>query len=122
MSYFFEKYELDTNRVKSKKIEELIQDYSLKLYENEEEKDIQNTLLLRSDFKDLIRNIQKVYISKNDLGLMSWLINRAFIITPSIKQNRTTIKSITKKNKVILLKALYDVNSSALLKIFSKNS
>lgn len=122
MSYFFEKYELDTNRVKSKKIEELIQDYSLKLYENEEEKDIQNTLLLRSDFKDLIRNIQKVYISKNYLGLMSWLINRAFIITPSIKQNRTTIKSITKKNKVILLKALYDVNSSALLKIFSKNS
>lgn len=122
MSYFFEKYELDTNRIKSKKIEELIQDYSLKLYENEEEKDIQNTLLLRSDFKDLIRNIQKVYISKNYLGLMSWLINRAFIITPSIKQNRTTIKSITKKNKVILLKALYDVNSSALLKIFSKNS
>ena len=123
MSHFFNKYDLDTNRVKSKKVEELIQGYSLTLYENVKEgNNRSDILLLRSDFDELVYHIRKIYISRNYLGLMSWLIDRAFIISPSIKQNNKTLKNTMKKNKTILLKVLYEVNSSALLKIFSKNS
>ena len=52
---------------------------------------------------------------------MSWLIDRAFCITPSIKQNLNTIKNNTNKNKSLLIKILYDINSQNLLKCFSKN-
>ena len=65
--------------------------------------------------------IKSIYISKNYLGLMSWLIDRAFCITPSIKQNKTTIKNSTNKNKSLLIKILYDINPQNLLKCFSKN-
>lgn len=123
MSHFFFKFNLDTNRVKSKKVEEFIQDYSLKLYENtKEENNISDILLLRSDFDELVQHIRKIYISKNYLGLMSWLIDRAFIITPPAKQNSKTIKSKVKKNKTALLKVLYEVSPVSLLKVFSKNS
>ena len=53
---------------------------------------------------------------------MSWLIDRAFIITPPAKQNSKTIKSKVKKNKTALLKVLYEVSPVSLLKVFSKNS
>ena len=82
----------------------------------------ENYLLLRSDFDDLIRSIQSTYISKNYLGLMSWLLDRAFAITPDIKRNKKEIRSKLRMNKSILVKALYQTNSANLLKCFSKNS
>lgn len=119
ISDFFVKYELDGNRVKSKKVEEFIQDYSLKLYDsvNNNETDY---ILLRSDFEELINHIRNIYISRNYLGLMSWLIDRAFLITPQIRKNNKVIKSKIRSNKSILLKVLYEVNPTALLKCFSK--
>ncbi len=123
MSHFFNKYDLDTNRVKSKKIEEFIQKYSLMLYENVKgENDMLDILLLRSDFDEVVQHIRQIYISRNYLGLMSWLIDRAFVISPALKQNNKKIRSTMRKNKTILLKVLFEVNPSALLKIFSKNS
>ncbi len=127
MSDFFTKYELDENRIKCKKVEEFIQNYSLSLFTRFKEKK-QNELsefdylLLRSDFDELIQSIRKLYISRNYLGLMSWLIDRAFMITPQIKRNNKNIKSKIRSNKSILLKVLYEVNPTALLKCFSKNS
>ena len=52
---------------------------------------------------------------------MSWLIDRAFCITPNIKKNIYTMKNNTNKNKSLLIKTLYDINSQNLLKCFSKN-
>ena len=124
MDRFFVKYELNEERRKSKKIEELIQKYSLKLYNYNVDHDDDNFndyLLLRNDFDELISDIRSVYISKNYLGLMSWLIDRAFKITPNMKSNNAKIASKINNNKAILIKVLYEVNEENLLKCFSGN-
>ena len=131
MSDFFVKYELDEHKRKSRKVEELIQKYSFDLYnlyqkpmsENslDDEDESDNYLLLRSDFEKLIADIQNVYISKNYLGLMSWLINRAFCIGAGVKSKKIEIQTTLNNNKAILLKTLYSINSDALLKCFAKN-
>ena len=128
MSYFFVKHELDEHRRKCKKVEELIQKYSLNLYNYyqkpkddgilDDEDMANNYLLLRSDFDDMIEDIKQTYISKNYLGLMSWLINRAFSIGAGVRRNNDNIMSTINMNKAILLKTLYTVNPDALLKCF----
>ena len=120
MSYFFKKFELEKNRKTCRRVEDLISAFSLQL-EKSREDDEESYLLLRSDFDDLIRNIQSTYISKNYLGLMSWLLDRAFTISPDIKRNKKEIRSKLRMNKSILVKALYQTNSANLLKCFSKN-
>lgn len=121
MSYFFNKYELECSRRQSKKVEAFIEKYSLELYNNVFDND-DNFLLLRSDFDDMIDDIKNTYISKSYIGLMSWLLDRAFMITSNIKSNRNIINRKTNENKVILLKTLYTLNPNNVLKIFSKNS
>ena len=120
MTYFFNKFELDEDRRRCKKVEDLIEKYSLTLY-NSLKYDNDDELLLRDDFDKMIEDIQKIYISKSYLGLMSWLIDRAFIITDEIKKGSPYRKSQTEQNKAMLLKVLYNINSSNVLKIFSKN-
>ena len=131
MSHFFNKYELETNRRQSKKVEELIEKYSLDLYnnimdDNKEYTDYgysdEDSLLLRSDFDQLIEDIKKVYISKNYVGLMSWLIDRAFLITPNSQMGAPHSDRKTNENKALLLKVLYDINPQNVLQIFSKNA
>lgn len=123
MKYFFQKYEMDNNIRTCRKVEDLIERYSIKLYEcNSNNTYCDETyLLLRKDFDDLISEIQKIKISKNYLGLFSWLIDRGFIITHNIKSTQFQLKSTINKNRAILLKVLYTINPSSLLKCFSKN-
>ena len=52
---------------------------------------------------------------------MSWLINRAFLVTPQIISNNAKSASTMKKNRAILLKTLYTVNSANLLEVLGKN-
>lgn len=120
MSEFFVKHEMDEHRRKCKKVEELIQKYSLELfnYNTDDDCDDEKYLLLRQDFDNLISDIQSTYISKNYLGLMSWLINRAFSIGAGVRRNDDSIMSTINTNKAILLKTLYTVNPDALLKCF----
>ena len=133
MSYFFEKFELQEDRRKCRKVEELIEKYSIDLFIYNTSPNSKNIYMdyglcdtareqLEFDFEELLNEIKMIYISKNYLGLMSWLIDRAFCITPSMKQNTNTIKNNTNKNKSLLIKVLYDINSQNLLKCFSKNS
>ena len=122
MEHFFVKYDLELNRRKSRKVEEIIEKYSLDLYNSKvasEDDDVY--LLLREDFDQMIADIKSVYISNTYLGLMSWLIDRAFCITPAIKQNQSIMNARTNKNKVVLLSALYNINKENLLMCFSKN-
>jgi hypothetical protein len=79
-------------------------------------------ILMRSDFDQLIKDIRSVYISKNYLGLMSWLINRAFCIGSGIKGKIDITNSTIDKNKSLLLKVLYDVNKEAFLACFKEKS
>lgn len=120
ISYFFKKFELKENRRKSRRVERLIEKYSLALLDSQMNND-DEYFLMRSDFDELIEEIRGIYISKEYRGLMSWLVNRAFLITPQIMKNDARITSTTRKNKAILLKTLYTVNSSNLLDVFSKN-
>ena len=55
-------------------------------------------------------------------GLMSWLIDRAFLITPNIQSNKNKTDRKTNENKALLLKVLYDINPQNVLQIFSKNA
>lgn len=122
MDYFFVKYELELDRRKSKAVEDLIQKYSLDLYNSRVNKDEhEDYLILRDDFENLIEDIRNIYISKTYLGLMSWLLDRAFCITPALKRNNNSNSSNTNKNKSLLMKTLYDINKDNLLKCFSKN-
>lgn len=126
MSHFFRKFELSVDRRKCKKVEDLINSYSIDLLaynisDDENGRD-SNYLLLRSDFDDLIANIRKTYISSSYIGLFSWLIDRAFLITPQTKGKSFKIRSMIHKNKAILLKTLYEVNRTSLLKCLSNNS
>lgn len=120
MSYFFKKFELEKNRKTCRRVEDLISAFSLQL-EKSRDDDEEGYLLLRSDFDDLIKSIHTTYISKNYLGLMSWLIDRAFVISPDVKRNQREIRSKLRMNKSILIKALYQTNSANLLKCFSNN-
>lgn len=121
MSYFFNKFTLEEDRRRCKKVEDLIQKYSLSLY-NSDETDYEENLMMRDDFNQMILDIRQVYLSKNYLGLMSWLIDRAFFITTAAKNNQQRSTSTLSKNRVVLLKTLYSINSKNLLQCFSKNS
>ena len=124
MSDFFVKVSAENDRRKSKKVEELIQKYSLSLYlYNVDEDDDENDdyLLLCNDFDKLIEDIRGIYISRNYIGMMSWLINRAFQISSGVKGKSDKMQSTINTNKSLLLKVLYDVNKESFLACFSKN-
>lgn len=107
MKYFFQKYEMDNNIRTCRKVEDLIEKYSIKLYEcNSNTYGDETYLLLRKDFDDLISEMQKIKISKNYLGLFSWLIDRGFIITHNIKSTQFQLKSTINKNRAILLRGI----------------
>jgi len=120
---FFVHHKAPEDKRFAKKVEEFIQKYSIKLteYNRSEEQSYDDYLLLRYDYEEMIEDIRRLSMSKNTVALMSWLINRAFMITPQIKKNDGTISSKLWRNKSLLLKTLYDANSKALLKCFEKN-
>ena len=123
MSYFFVQHPLEKDKKQCKKVEELINNYSLGLLDHQIESEpyeYTNHLLLRSDFNDLVNAIGKTYISSNYSGLMSWLINRAFLITPKLVEKTTKIKATTKKNKPLLIKILYQVSKKSFLSCFKE--
>lgn len=128
MNYFFQKFELETNRRQSKKVEKFIQDYSLNLKDYYSDCNSNNKhedyLLLKSDFDEMIESIKTLYLSSTYIGLMSWLIDRAFNITnyQQAKQKLQLTNTQLDFNKAIILKTLYNINPQNLLKIFSKNT
>ena len=107
---------------RSKAIESLIEKYSIRLfnYQQEKKKNDEDYLLLRSDYEDMLEDIRKISLPDKYIGLMSWLINRCFMITPNIISNRGKIQSRLSKNRPLLLKILYDLNPHLLLKCFKK--
>lgn len=123
MEDFFVKYPLDISEYSSKKIEEFIEKFSyiLGLFNMDDNEDDGEYFVLHQDFDDLIEEIRQINISKKYIGLMSWLIDRAFCITPQMKRNKETKNSTLNKNRAVLLQTLYNVNKAALLKCFAKN-
>ena len=122
MSDFFIKHELDKSKKISKKIEELIEKFSLKVMDyniNKNSYDYysEDYLLLRSDFDNLVHAIRETNISGNYMGLISWLLDRAFNITPNVSRNHMLNTNLN-RNKSLLLSVLYEVNPKSLLGCF----
>ena len=124
MDRFFIRYELKDDRRRSKKVERLIQEYSLRLYQYNADMDCEDEdyLLLRQDFDKLIEDVRRVYISNNYLGLMSWLIDRALRISDAVYYHSGQMKSNLYKNRALLFKTLYEVSPRQFLQCFSKNA
>lgn len=117
---FFISHKNTFDRKKSKKVEQLIEDYSLEVYKVNSSDDSTSTdyLLLRSDYEDLLDALRQITLSRNYIGLMSWLINRAIIITPNIQSNKGKIDTKLSKNRPLLLKILYDLSPNNFKKCF----
>lgn len=120
MNEFFVSHENKLTKHKSRKVEKFIEDYSLEVlnFNMTDNHDNSEYLLLRSDYEDLLNNLRRITISENYAGLMSWLINRAFIITPNIQKNRDSVETKLSKNRSLLLKILYDLNPKIFKKCF----
>ena len=120
MEEFWIKHELKEDRRKSRKVEQLIENYGLELNkflssDNIEKEDI---MLFEEDLEYLIDEIKTIYISKNYIGLMSWLLNRAFVIGSGAKGKTDIMASATERNKPLLIKVLYTINKDAFLSCF----
>lgn len=121
MDEFFIKYPMEKDRKQSKKVEELIEKYSLDIYNYNICNDDEQYIVLRSDFDNLISDIKNTYISSKYSGLMSWLIDRAFVISPKLKSLKNITLTSLNKNKPLLLKILYGINQKSFLKCFKKS-
>ena len=122
--YFVKIPSADDLRI-NKRVENLIQSYGLELYKNRcstgGTQEHEEYILYRDDFEELVEQIRLSTLPSKYIGLFSWLIDRAFIITPPMIKNRNKISTALSKNRPLLLKCLYTVNPEALLKCFSKN-
>lgn len=121
MDRFFVSYDLDVSKKLSKKVEEFIEKYCTDMYNSVMDGDDNGSILLREDFDELVQNIRECTLPQKYIGLMSWLINRAFIISPTMKSNKGKLSSKLSKNKAALLRVLYEVNPESLLRIFAGN-
>ena len=119
ISHFFIRHQVENKNDKRKcrKVEELIQKYSIDLYHFYTTRD-QDWLIMEDSFDELVEDIKKMYISKTYISLYSWLLDRAFMISPSVKCQKNG--SNLNRNRSILLKVLYDVNKNNLLNCFKK--
>lgn len=125
MDAFFIKHPLDMSDTKSRKIERLIEKYNIKLQTYQidlflDSKD--EILLLRNDFDELIADIKQLHFGKKYQGLMSYLIDRAFLITGYAKGRSSLSNSKTHNNRVILMKTLYTVSPNEFLSCFTKGN
>lgn len=121
VEYFFKKFKLEKNRKTCKKVEDIIETYIHKSSSNFCSDNEDAYFLLKMDFDNMINDITRIYVSGNYIGLFSWLIDRAFCLSIAQKQNQYKLKSTIKKRRSILIKALYSINSTNLLKCFSNN-
>lgn len=126
ISEFLILHPLDDTNYRCKKVEALIEDYSLDLYKHETASynDLtdskNNELLLRKDFDEMIESIRQTYISGKYVGLVSWLIDRSFTLSAGMKRNYEKYETKLDKNRSILFKVLYTVNRDAFLQCFKE--
>ena len=106
----------------ARKIEALINKYSLKLYKYNTKDDDANQseyLLLKADFEMMISDIQRIVFTNKYVDIFYWLINRAFLVDNYVIGQQQQMKTTIAKNKSLLMKTLYTVNPEAFLACFT---
>ena len=124
MDKFFIPHPLEVPDIRGRKIEQLIEKYSFKLGRYQQtlnDDSLDDILLLRTDFDQLIQDIRQLHLGKKYQGLMSYLINRGFYITPKVKQRKKYMESKTHANRSVLVKTLYTLNPEQFLQCFIHN-
>ena len=118
---FFIKHPTPSDKKFARRVEDLIEKYSIKLseYNSSDCDSYDEYICLRHDYDEMIADIQRTSISKNAVSLMSWLINRAFMATPHINRSASQVNSKLYKNRSLLLKTLYDVNPKVFMSCFA---
>lgn len=123
LSDFFMRFDMDKRVArKSIRVEKLIEKYAIYVFNTHTsgEDEISHDLL-EERFEELIEDIRQINISNNYLGLISYLVDRAMAITPSMKGRRNgNCQSNLWRNRPLLLKTLYKVNPEGLLNCFSR--
>lgn len=121
---FFINHENKIPQKKSKKIEGLIEKYNLEQqsmvaeYKKDRRQTFDDLIVLRSDYEDMLEEIRRIALPDKYLGLMSWLINRCFMITPGVTRNKDKLQTKLNKNRSLLIKVLYDLNPKIFLQCF----
>lgn len=117
---FFVKHKNTETYKTSRKVEGFIEKYITELtrYEIQQEHTTEEYLLLRADYDELIHDLRGITISGKYVGLMSWLIDKAFLITTDMKKHSGQIQTKLNKNRSVLLKTLYDLNPKSFKKCF----
>ena len=118
---FVVKHPLTEKKRIARKIEALINKYSLELYKfNIRDDDEQSEyLLLRADFEMMVDEIQRIIFTNKYVDIFYWLINKAFLIDGRAANNQAKNKIIIAKNRSLLMKTLYTVNPEAFLECFA---
>ena len=120
---FFINHPNNETKRNSRNIQKLIDDFIPELmnYNINKKNDEEDYFLLKSNYEDMIENIRRITLPNKYVGIISYLINKAFVITSGMKRNQNKIQSRLNKNKSLLLKTLYDVNNEAFLSCFCEN-
>lgn len=116
IEYFIISQPLNLDKRICKRIEKLICDFSMQNYQTGIENE--DYLLLRADFDKLVESIRLSSISKNYKGFVFWILDRTFSISSRVKANQYKLKSKIKKNRSLMIKALYDTNKKLFLDCF----
>jgi hypothetical protein len=114
---FVIRHKLDISWKLARKIEQLIEKYSIKIHEINAHGEMwydDNELLLIDDFDELIKDIRNTNMSNRYVGLMSWLIDRALHVSEQTKNSFTKLD----RNRPLLLKTLYETNPQCFLRCF----
>lgn len=114
---FIIRHKINLDRKIARKVEQLIEKYSFRIYNVETQSDMwyeDNELLLIEDFDELIKDIRNANISGRYVGLMSWMIDRAFHIPHQANSSYSKLD----KNRPLLFKTLYEVNPKCFLQCF----
>ena len=115
MSNFFNKTPIDGNKRRSKKAEQLIIKYLQA--KNAEEDRCGDCKMLEDDYNELIKDLRATYIREDDSGIIAALLDRAFLITPQMK-NYTGSALVNQKQD--LFNILFASSPKAFLRCFSK--
>lgn len=125
---FLEPIEFSADVKLCRDVERLIEKYSFNIYDLLKKNYFitgdysdDEFLLMRSDFDILVNDIRRSSIAKrNYKNLVYYLISRSFILPNKLNINIKE-KTITNKNRSVLLRILYEVNPSLFLSCFKKS-
>lgn len=112
---FFERFPLEVSRATCRKIEKLIEGYSVQRMQDFEGS-FDDFLLGETQFNDFIQKLSRIHVPKDCPGVMSWLIDRSLNITSQTRSSH----ALTGKNRSILMRTLYTMNPKSFIQCFKK--